>query len=960
MKKKAIIPNRRRSAELDKIVVKGACEHNLKNIDIELPKKRLIVFTGVSGSGKSSLAFDTIFAEGQRRYVESLSAYARQFIGQMDKPHYDTIRGLSPTISIEQKAASRNPRSTVGTITEIYDYLRVLYARIGEQFCLECDRPVGRGNAQAMVEQIQQLPQQTRIMLLAPIVENRKGAHRERLEKLKTEGFARVRINGVIQGLEDVQKLPKQKKHTIEIVVDRLVVKTGKAFQKRLTDSVEQCLRFGEGRLIVHIPDREDLSMSEARACCGRAYPALEPPLFSFNSPQGMCPDCNGIGIRQAIDPDKIVPDKSLSIRNGAVIPWRGYFGRGGTQSKSWGGRQLKAMQEQWGFDFDAPWRQLPRRQRDIILNGSQGREMTVRWDSEKIQGRFSISWEGLLPTMMRRYRQTQSEHQKKYYADFMSERPCSLCQGHRLRAEVLSVRINGKSIIDLTEMTIGEAHAFLKNLKLTGNRRLIGTELVKEITSRLGFLINVGLAYLTLSRKGPTLSGGESQRIRLASQVGSELTGVLYILDEPSIGLHQRDNIRLLETLCHLRDIGNTLIVIEHDKETMNSADWIVDMGPGAGLLGGQIVAQGTPAQIRKNPLSVTGRYLADKESIPVPRPRRTPPRRHAPWITIKKAAQNNLAHIDVRIPLGLLVAVTGVSGAGKSTLINQILYPALALQLHNASLEVGRHHSIQGLQHIDKVININQSPIGRTPRSNPATYTKVFDPIRELFALLPEARTAGYAKGRFSFNVKGGRCEACKGDGFIKVEMHFLADVYVPCETCHGKRFNEATLDIQYKGHSIAQVLDLSVRQAAELFAHHPKIRTILDTLIDVGLGYIKLGQSAVTLSGGEAQRIKLARELAKRDTGKTLYILDEPTTGLHFQDIRMLLAVLRRLVDAGNTVIVIEHNLDVIKTADWIIDLGPEGGYAGGRIVAQGSPEAVARIPKSYTGQFLREIL
>ena len=960
MKKKVTIPNRRRSAELDTIVVKGACEHNLKNIDIELPKKRLIVFTGVSGSGKSSLAFDTIFAEGQRRYVESLSAYARQFIGQMDKPRYDTIRGLSPTISIEQKAASRNPRSTVGTITEIYDYLRVLYARIGEQFCLECGQPVGRGNAQAMVEQIQQLPLQTRIMLLAPIVENRKGEHRKRLEKLKTEGFARVRINGVIQGLEDVQKLPKQKKHTIEIVVDRLVVKTGKAFQKRLTDSVEQCLRFSEGRLIVHVPYREDLRMSEARTCCGRAYPALEPPLFSFNSPQGMCPDCNGIGIRLAIDPDKIVPDKSLSIRNGAVIPWRGYFGRGGTAGKSWGGRQLKAMQEQWGFDFDTPWRQLPRRQRDIILNGSQGREMTVRWDSEKIQGRFSISWEGLLPTMMRRYRQTQSEHQKKYYADFMSERPCTLCQGSRLRAEVLSVRINGKSIIDLAEMTIGQAYAFLKNMKLTGNRCLIGTELIKEITSRLGFLINVGLTYLTLSRKGPTLSGGESQRIRLASQVGSELTGVLYILDEPSIGLHQRDNIRLLETLCHLRDIGNTLIVIEHDKETMNSADWIVDMGPGAGLLGGQIVAQGTPAQIRKNPLSVTGRYLADKESIPVPRPRRTLPKHHAPWITIKKAAQNNLAHIDVRIPLGLLVAVTGVSGAGKSTLINQILYRALARQLHGTSLEVGRHHSIQGLQYIDKVINIDQAPIGRTPRSNPATYTKLFDPIRELFALLPESRTAGYGKGRFSFNVKGGRCEACKGDGFIKVEMHFLADVYVPCETCHGKRFNEATLDIQYKGHSIAQVLDLSVRQAAELFAHHPKILTILETLIDVGLGYIKLGQSAVTLSGGEAQRIKLARELAKRETGKTLYILDEPTTGLHFQDIRMLLAVLQRLVDTGNTVIVIEHNLDIIKTADWIIDLGPEGGHGGGRIVAQGSPETVAQIPQSYTGQFLREVL
>jgi excinuclease ABC subunit A len=960
MNQKGKSSRRRRTAELDTIVVKGACEHNLKHIDVELPKKKLIVFTGVSGSGKSSLAFDTIFAEGQRRYVESLSAYARQFIGQMDKPHYDTIRGLCPTISIEQKTASRNPRSTVGTITEIYDYLRVLYARIGVQYCLDCGKPVGRGNAQAMVEQILQLPLQTRIMLLAPIVENRKGEHRERLETLKTQGFTRVRINGVIQTLEDVQQLPKQKKHSIEIVVDRLVIKTGKAFQKRLTDSVEQCLRFGQGRLIVHIPEREDLAMSETRTCCARAYPALEPPLFSFNSPQGMCPDCNGIGNRLAMDPDKIVPDKSLSIRDGAVVPWRSCFGRSGGYAKSWGGRQLKAMEEQWGFDFNTPWNRLPQAQRSTILHGSGARELTICWDSEKIQGRFSTTWEGLVPTMMRRYRQTQSEHQKKYYAGFMGEKPCATCRGFRLKPEVLSVRIEDQSIVDLTEMTIGEVYAFLSGLTLTGNRKLIGVELIKEIVNRLGFLNNVGLAYLTLSRKGPTLSGGESQRIRLASQVGSELTGVLYILDEPSIGLHQRDNIRLLETLCHLRDIGNTLIVIEHDKETMNSADWIVDIGPGAGLLGGQIVAQGTPAQIRRNRLSVTGQYLADRERIPLPDARRTPAKRNAPAITIKKASQNNLARIDVRIPLGLLVAVTGVSGAGKSTLINQILYPALARKLHKASLDVGQHHSIQGLRHIDKVINIDQAPIGRTPRSNPATYTKVFDPIREFFARLPESCVAGYQKGRFSFNVKGGRCEACRGDGFIRVEMHFLADVYVPCETCQGKRFNEATLDIQYKGHSIAQVLDLSVRQAQDLFAHHPKIRAILDTLIDVGLGYIKLGQSAVTLSGGEAQRIKLARELAKRDTGKTLYILDEPTTGLHFQDIRMLLTVLQRLVDAGNTVIVIEHNLDVIKTADWIIDLGPEGGYGGGRVVAQGAPESVVRIKQSHTGRFLGNIL
>ncbi len=948
----------RRSRELDRIIVKGAREHNLKNIDIELPKKQLIVFTGVSGSGKSSLAFDTIFAEGQRRYVESLSAYARQFIGQMEKPRYETIRGLSPTISIEQKSASRNPRSTVGTITEIYDYLRVLYARIGEQFCYKCGQPVGRGNAQAMVEQVRQLPDGTRFMLLAPIVENRKGEHRDHLDTLRAEGFARVRINGVIQNLEDVQKLPKQKKHTIEIVVDRLVIKPGPAFKKRLTDSVELCLKSGGGRLFVHIPGQEDLKMSEARSCCGVAYPALDPPLFSFNSPQGMCPACNGIGTHLAMDPDKVVPDPSLTIRQGALVPWRNYFQRDGANSQSWGGRQLEAMETQWGLDYDIPWKKLPKKQRDIILFGSNGEEIMVKWNSEKIQGNVRMAWEGLLPTMMRRYGQTQSEGQKKYYAGFMSEKPCADCHGQRLKPEVLSVRVGGQSILNLTEMTIGEAYDFITGLKLSGNRKLIGSELIKEISSRLGFLINVGLDYLTLSRKGPTLSGGESQRIRLASQVGSELTGVLYILDEPSIGLHQRDNIRLLETLCHLRDIGNTLIVIEHDRETMESADWLVDIGPGAGLLGGRIVAQGTPAQIRKNPRSVTGRYLSGKADIPVPTKRQAPPKRGGRWITVKKAAQNNLADIDVRIPLELLVTVTGVSGAGKSTLINQILYPALARHLHGATMAVGRHQRINGLHHINKVISIDQKAIGRTPRSNPATYTKVFDHIRDFFALLPASREQGYAKGRFSFNVKGGRCEACRGDGYIRVEMHFLADVYVPCETCRGKRFNEATLAVQYKGHSIADILDLSVRQASQLFVNHPKIRAILGTLTDVGLGYIKLGQSAVTLSGGEAQRIKLARELAKRDTGDTLYILDEPTTGLHFEDIRMLLAVLRRLVDAGNTVIVIEHNLDVIKTADWIIDLGPEGGHGGGRVVAQGSPETVASTAASYTGQFLKK--
>jgi len=946
--------------ELDTIRVKGAREHNLRNIDIELPKKKLIVFTGVSGSGKSSLAFDTIFAEGQRRYVESLSAYARQFIGQMEKPKYDTIRGLSPTISIEQKAASKNPRSTVGTITEIYDYLRVLYARIGEQFCFRCGKKVGRGNAQSMVASILELPQKSKLQILAPIVENRKGEYRKQLQELRKEGFARVRVDGVVQNLEEVQTLAKHKKHTIELVIDRLIIRDGEAFYKRLTDSVEMALKFGQGVLIASISGREDLRMSEARSCCGIAYPELAPPLFSFNSPQGMCPDCNGIGNLLSMDKNRLIPDKSLSIRQGAVVPWRNYFLKPGAPNNSWGLRQLEAMETQWGIDLDTPWRKLPVRQRNILLYGSDGREIQVRWDSDKIQGDITMAWEGLVHTMMRRYRQTHSENQKKYYSSFMSEQTCQTCQGKRLKPEVLCVRVGGRSIMDVTGMTIKEAHRFLDALKLNGNEKLIADELLKEITGRLGFLLNVGLDYLSMDRKGPSLSGGESQRIRLASQVGSELTGVLYILDEPSIGLHQRDNIKLLETLCHLRDIGNTLIVIEHDYETMETADYIVDIGPGAGLLGGLIVAQGTPQELRQNPESVTGQYLSGQKQIAIPKHRKKPKDAGNKWVTIRGAAANNLANITVKIPLGLMVCITGVSGAGKSTLINQILYPALARELHDSKLEAGRHRSVKGLAHLNKIINIDQKAIGRTPRSNPATYTKVFDHIRDLFAMLPEARLRGYKKGRFSFNVKGGRCEDCRGDGYIKVEMHFLADVYVPCETCHGRRFNDATLQVRYKDRSIADVLNLTVRQARELFASHPKIKVILDTLTDVGLGYIKLGQAATTLSGGEAQRIKLARELAKRDTGQTLYILDEPTTGLHFQDIEMLLSVLGRLVASGNTVVVIEHNLDVIKTADWIIDLGPEGGDEGGRIVAYGTPEKVAHSTASYTGYFLKEAL
>jgi len=947
--------------ELDSIIVKGAREHNLKNIDVALPKKNLIVFTGVSGSGKSSLAFDTIFAEGQRRYVESLSAYARQFIGQMEKPKYDTIRGLSPTISIEQKSASKNPRSTVGTITEIYDYLRVLFARIGDQYCIKCGNKVGRGDAQSMVDQILSMPDALKILILAPIVENRKGEHRDRLNALQKEGFARIRIDGVVQNIEDVQKLAKHKKHNIEVVVDRLVTKKkDRAFRKRLTDSVETALKFGEGRLIVHIVGREDVKMSEARSCCGIAYPELDPPLFSFNSPLGMCPDCNGLGSLLSMDEYKIVPNKDLTIREGAVIPWRNHFSKGNGINGSWGAQKLKAMEAQWGIDYDTPWKKLPKKQKKMILSGSNGRELTVNWNSEKIQGEFTTAYEGLVHSMMRRYLQTTSESQKKWYMGFMSSKRCKTCEGKRLKPEVLNVKVGGRSIIDVTELTIIEAFKFINAIKLTGNKKLIATELLKEISSRLGFLINVGLDYLSMDRKGPTLSGGESQRIRLASQVGSELTGVLYILDEPSIGLHQRDNIKLLETLCHLRDIGNTLVVVEHDKETMTAADRIVDIGPGAGHLGGQIVAEGTPAQIKKNKVSLTGSYLSGKKKIAIPAKRQTPAKAGNQWITIQKASENNLNHISVKIPLGLLVSVTGVSGAGKSTLINQILYPALARALHGSTLEVGRHGGILGLSHLNKAINIDQKAIGRTPRSNPATYTKVFDPIREFFAMLPESKSRGYKKGRFSFNVKGGRCESCRGDGYIKVAMHFLADVYVPCESCGGKRFNEATLQIRYKGHSIADVLDLSVHQALALFKNHPRIKGILTTLKEVGLSYIKLGQAATTLSGGEAQRIKLARELAKRGTGQTLYILDEPTTGLHFQDIKMLLTVLRRLVDAGNTVIIIEHNMDVIKTCDWIIDLGPEGGNGGGRLVAQGSPEKVAQSKKSYTGYFLKEAL
>jgi excinuclease ABC subunit A len=949
-----------RTRPYDKIIVRGAREHNLKNIDVSLPKNKLVVITGVSGSGKSSLAFDTIFAEGQRRYVESLSAYARQFIGQMQKPRYETIRGLSPTISVDQKTASTNPRSTVGTITEIYDYLRVLYARIGVQHCLNCGKPVGRGNAESMVAQIQLLPPGTKLLLLAPIVENRKGEHRELFERLRRDGFARVRIDGIVNDLSVVQRLSKHKKHTVEVVIDRLIIKAETAFRKRLTDSVELALRFGNGQMIMHVLGAEDVRMSEARACCGIAYPELQPQLFSFNSPLGMCPGCNGLGTVLSMDERKIVPDTSLSIREGAVVPWRRYFNGPTVRKGSWGLQQLKALRRKWKIDFDRPWRRLPKKHRDLLLRGADKDQITVNWRSAKIKGEVTTRYEGLLNAMMRRYLQTRSENAKAYYAQFMGQQVCQTCSGRRLKPEALHVRVGERSIMDLCELAVRECHAFFQSLELKGNRQLIAGEVLKEIDSRLGFMVDVGLDYLSLSRKGPTLSGGESQRIRLASQIGSELTGVLYILDEPTVGLHQKDNVRLLRTLLHLRDIGNTLLIVEHDRETIETADWIIDMGPGAGELGGQVVAAGTPAGLRRNPKSLTGKYLSGRSRIEVPGRRRVARISSSRRLRIEKAAENNLDGITVDIPLGALVTVTGVSGAGKSTLINQILFPALSRKLHGTHLPVGRHKRVRGLDRIDKAINIDQKPIGRTPRSNPATYTKVMGAIREVFARLPESRARGYQKGRFSFNVKGGRCEACRGDGYNRIEMLFLADVYVPCEVCRGRRYNRATLEIRYKGYSIADVLDMSVSETLALFANYPSIRRILQTLEQVGLAYIRLGQSATTLSGGEAQRIKLARELSKRQTGKTLYILDEPTTGLHMDDVRKLLVVLQELVGAGNTVIVIEHNLDVIKTADWIIDLGPEGGNRGGQVVAAGTPEQVAQSPHSYTGKYLKQML
>jgi len=938
--------------ELDHVQIRGAREHNLQSIDVRIPKKKLVVLTGVSGSGKSSLAFDTLFAEGQRRYVESLSAYARQFLGQMEKPKVDTIRGLSPTISIEQKTTGTNPRSTVGTITEIADYLRVLYARIGVQHCHRCGSRVKGQTAEQIARELASLPAGTKLQLLAPVLVNRKGEHREKLAELRKAGFVRLRVDGEIVLAEDVEALDKRKKHHVEVVVDRVVV--GPGLVSRLTGSVESALRVGGGGLVAVSEPGGEKIYSEHMACtkCGISFPELTPQSFSFNSPQGMCPDCNGLGTRMEADPALVVPDESLTIDQGAIKPW----GTDLSKKKSWSALRSQIL-KQLGIPFGVPWKKLPKKQRDQILHGTGDRQYDVKWvGSGGGKATFRMGFEGVLPRLLRVFRETKSEGARKHYAKFLGDARCSTCGGTRMRAESAAVRVEGRTLVQLSTLTIEAAREFLATLALEGAAKEIASELLKEIRSRLEFLSAVGLGYLSLDRAGPTLSGGESQRIRLASQVGTELTGVIYILDEPSIGLHQRDNRRLLDTLERLRDIGNTVVVVEHDEETIHAADWVVDFGPGAGVAGGRVVHAGTPESLARCEASLTGAYLSGRRRIEVPAKRRKP----SGQLEIVGARENNLAGIDVSIPLGVLVAVTGVSGAGKSTLVNDVLHPALARKLHGSAQKVGAHDALRGLSQLDKVIAIDQRPIGRTPRSNPVTYIKVFDEIRALFAQLPEARVQGFGPGRFSFNVKGGRCEACQGDGVRQIEMHFLADVYVKCEECQGRRFNEATLAVRFKERSIADVLELTVREALELFSAYPNVAQPLQLLADVGLDYLHLGQPSPTLSGGEAQRIKLARELSRRATGRTLYVLDEPTTGLHFHDVARLLEVLARLVEGGNTVLVIEHNLDVIKTADHVIDLGPEGGPGGGRIVAEGTPEAVARVRASHTGAHLAHVL
>ncbi len=938
---------RRREAKPDRIEVVGAREHNLRVDRLELPKHELVVFTGVSGSGKSSLAFDTLFAEGQRRYMESLSAYARQFLGRMERPAVERLRGLSPTIAIEQKAASANPRSTVGTITEIYDYLRVLYARAGQQHCHQCGKPVRGRSAQEIVEEVAALPDGSRVVVLAPKVVHRKGEFRELFGELLAAGFARVRVDGNVHRLDEPPALDKRKRHDVEVVVDRVTV--GPEDLGRLTESVELALREGGGELLLAFDDGREQAFSERRTCCGQSFPELSPQSFSFNSPLGMCPTCHGLGSVEAIDPDLVIPDRSKSIRGGAIAPWANSMERG----EGWRFRIIEAMSKACDVDLDVPFRELPKKKQRTVLYGVEDR-IEVAWESERTgsHGTFGVRFEGVLNLLTRRMKETTSEAMREQYLRYFSTQPCRVCEGRRLRSESLAVRLADVGIAEVTAMTVRAASEHFAGLELTGNARTIAAGVLREVQSRLKFLLDVGLEYLTLDRAGPTLSGGEAQRIRLASQLGSELSGVMYVLDEPSIGLHARDNQRLIATLENLRDLGNSVIVVEHDEETIRAADYVVDFGVGAGKGGGEVIYAGPPTGLERCARSLTGQYLGGRRRIEVPGARRPP----AGWITIHGAREHNLQDIDVRVPLGCLVAVTGVSGAGKSSLVNGILLPALARVLHGGSDRVGAHDAIEGLEALDKVIAIDQKPIGRTPRSNPGTYTKAFDEIRDVFAQLPESRARGFTPGRFSFNVKGGRCEACSGDGMVKVEMHFLSDVYVPCEVCEGRRYNAQTLSVRFKGKTIAEVLDTSIEACAALFASYPRLSRILQTLLDVGLGYVAIGQPAPTMSGGEAQRVKLSRELGKVQTGRTLYVLDEPTTGLHFEDTRRLLLVLQRLVDAGNTVVVIEHDLDVVQQADWVLDLGPEGGAGGGRLVAQGTPEDVAREPASHTGRFL----
>ena len=937
------------------IRIRGANEHNLKNVDVDIPRDALVVFTGLSGSGKSSLAFDTIYAEGQRRYMESLSSYARQFLGQMEKPNVEKIEGLSPAISIDQKSTNRNPRSTVGTVTEIYDYFRLLYARIGIPHCPNCGKEIKKQSVDQMVDQIMALPEGTRLQLLAPVVRGRKGRHEKVLERAARSGYVRVRIDGNLYELAENIQLDKNIKHNIEIVVDRLIVKPG--IERRLTDSIENVLNLSEGLLFVDRvgSDEEMLTFSQSFSCpdCGVSIDEIEPRSFSFNNPFGACPECYGLGYKMEFDSDLMIPDRTLSINQGAitVLGWQSC-----QQPGSFANAILQALAKEYHFDLDTPFGEYPQKIQDILLHGTGGKEVLVYYEGQRGKGQYPIAFEGLIRNVERRYRETGSDATKQEYETFMRITPCRLCKGQRLKKEALAVTVCGKNIYEITSMFIGELSQFLQNMKLTEQQELIGSQILKEIRARVGFLIDVGLDYLSLSRATGTLSGGEAQRIRLATQIGSGLVGVCYILDEPSIGLHQRDNDKLLATLKNLRDLGNTLIVVEHDEDTMRAADYIVDVGPGAGSHGGQIVASGTVEEIMNTPESITGQYLSGAKKIPVPETRRKP----TGWLTVRSAEENNLKKIDVKFPLGVFTCVTGVSGSGKSSLVNEILYKHLARDLNRARCIPGKHAGIDGIEQLDKVIAIDQSPIGRTPRSNPATYTGVFDMIRDLFASTSDAKAKGYKKGRFSLNVKGGRCEACGGDGIIKIEMHFLPDVYVPCEVCGGKRYNRETLDVKYKGKSIYDVLDMTVEEALTFFENVPSIQRKIQTLYDVGLSYVKLGQPSTELSGGEAQRIKLAAELSRRSTGRTIYILDEPTTGLHFADVQKLIEILHRLAEGGNTVVVIEHNLDVIKTADYLIDIGPEGGMRGGTVIAKGTPEEVAKNPASYTGYYVKKML